>query len=226
MRETDVITRERVLRAAARLFAAQGFARVTVRDICAEAGANVSAVNYHFGDKRALYDEVLDRAAATIHETTELARAAAAGRPADERLRVYIRTFLERALGPLVEDRWIHELMTRELADATPALARFSERAIRPRLEYVASMIGERLRLPADHPVVRRCVLSIQSQLHGTLAPEMVRRLLPDLQDATALGRWADHIADFSLAGLDAAARGLLRCESEAGLTPATSERV
>ena len=97
VRETDVITRERLLRAAARLFAAQGFARVTVRDICAEAGANVSAVNYHFGDKRTLYDEVLDRAAATIHETTELARSAALGRPADERLRVYIRTFLERA---------------------------------------------------------------------------------------------------------------------------------
>ena len=41
----DQETRQRLLDAAARLFAEHGFEKVTVRDICKEAGANVAAVN-------------------------------------------------------------------------------------------------------------------------------------------------------------------------------------
>jgi len=48
----DQDTRERLLGEAARLFAARGFARVTVRDICRAANANVAAINYHFHGKR------------------------------------------------------------------------------------------------------------------------------------------------------------------------------
>ncbi len=56
-------------------------------------------------------------------------------------------------------------------------------------------------------PLVGRCVLSVQAQLHGTMAHEMVRRLLPDLQDDSGLRGWIDHIAEFSLAGIQALAR-------------------
>ena len=52
-------TRQRLLEAAGEIFAEQGFRQTTVRDICARAGANVAAVNYHFGDKEKLYSEVL-----------------------------------------------------------------------------------------------------------------------------------------------------------------------
>jgi AcrR family transcriptional regulator len=55
----EAATRERLLTAAAALFAEHGFRRVTVRDICEEASANVAAVNYHFGDKQGLYREVV-----------------------------------------------------------------------------------------------------------------------------------------------------------------------
>src|SRR6185436_11294059 len=44
-------TRQRLIDAAARLFADQGFENVTVREICKASQANVAAVNYHFGDK-------------------------------------------------------------------------------------------------------------------------------------------------------------------------------
>ena len=46
----DRETRERLLKAAEALFAERGFKRVTVREICLAARANVAAVNYHFGD--------------------------------------------------------------------------------------------------------------------------------------------------------------------------------
>ena len=60
----DADTRERLVTAASELFAENGFRKVTVRDICTAAGANVAAVNYHFGDKLGLYREVLERAIA------------------------------------------------------------------------------------------------------------------------------------------------------------------
>ena len=52
-------TRQRLLEAAGQVFAEQGFRAATVRDICQRAGANIAAVNYHFGDKEALYREVI-----------------------------------------------------------------------------------------------------------------------------------------------------------------------
>lgn len=52
-------TRQRLLAAAAEIFAEHGFAGASVRDICARAEANVAAVNYHFGGKEQLFAEVL-----------------------------------------------------------------------------------------------------------------------------------------------------------------------
>ena len=55
----DPNTKERILEAASRVFCEKGFKATTVRDICAEAEANVAAINYHFGDKLKLYHQVL-----------------------------------------------------------------------------------------------------------------------------------------------------------------------
>jgi AcrR family transcriptional regulator len=54
-------TRERILDAAERLFAARGFAAASVREITTAAGANIAAVNYHFGSKDGLYRETVVR---------------------------------------------------------------------------------------------------------------------------------------------------------------------
>lgn len=52
-------TRDALLEAARRLFARRGYDGASVRAITTKAGANLGAVTYHFGSKRALYDEVL-----------------------------------------------------------------------------------------------------------------------------------------------------------------------
>ncbi|WP_432735336.1 TetR/AcrR family transcriptional regulator [Maridesulfovibrio sp. FT414] len=57
---SDQNTKKRILKAAGKEFFTKGFKAATVRDICAEADANVAAVNYHFGDKRKLYLQVLN----------------------------------------------------------------------------------------------------------------------------------------------------------------------
>ncbi len=64
----NLSTRERLVRAATRLFADSGYRGASVRDICNQAGANPGAVSYHFGGKRQLYRFVLRQAAAVLAE--------------------------------------------------------------------------------------------------------------------------------------------------------------
>ena len=54
-------TRARILDAAERLFMAHGYDGTSMRLITGEAGVNLAAVNYHFGSKEALIQEVFRR---------------------------------------------------------------------------------------------------------------------------------------------------------------------
>lgn len=60
-------TKERILAAAEKLFAEDGFARTSLRGITVEAGVNVAAVHYHFGSKEALLEALFTRRAAPIN---------------------------------------------------------------------------------------------------------------------------------------------------------------
>ncbi len=54
-------TRERILDAACRLFAAGGYDGTSTRQVGAAAGANIATIAYHFGDKEGLYHATLGR---------------------------------------------------------------------------------------------------------------------------------------------------------------------
>lgn len=51
--------REQLITAAGEVFAEKGFQGATSREICLRAGANLAAVNYHFGGFEALYRATL-----------------------------------------------------------------------------------------------------------------------------------------------------------------------
>ncbi len=52
-------TREKILKSAWELFAKDGFETVSVRDITQHAGVNLASVNYHFGSKDGLIQEIV-----------------------------------------------------------------------------------------------------------------------------------------------------------------------
>lgn len=57
----DDSTKERIVKAALKQFAIDGFQKTTTRSIAAEAGVNLSAISFHFDNKEKLYLTVLQR---------------------------------------------------------------------------------------------------------------------------------------------------------------------
>jgi TetR/AcrR family transcriptional regulator, regulator of cefoperazone and chloramphenicol sensitivity len=68
MTRPSEVTRERIMKAAERLFAEHGYDGTSIRAIVAKARVNQAAINYHFAGKDGLYREVLHMA---FHALTE-----------------------------------------------------------------------------------------------------------------------------------------------------------
>jgi AcrR family transcriptional regulator len=202
----DRATRERLLRIAARLFADRGFKPVTVREICRAARANVAAVNYHFGDKLGLYREVLQLAVERLHSVTIEAKQAGEGRTAEEKLRQFIHIHLHRILDE--RSGWIHNLVNREIVDPTAALDTLVDQGMRPRIEYLLSIVAELAGLPQTDARVQRSVASTIGQVVSYRPNPVIARLgFKTRFQPAEIDEVADHIADFSVAGIRAATR-------------------
>jgi AcrR family transcriptional regulator len=197
-------TRQRLIESATRLFAERGFAKVTVREICRAAGANVAAVNYHFGGKTGLYQEIVRSAIRTMHETTQEIQTLGEGRPPDEQLRIFVRVFLTRVVQ--ARDGWIHRFMAHELNDPTPALDMVIKQVIKPRMAYLGSVIAALIGCRPADPRVAHAVMSVQAQCLVLLNDKIASRFHPFQVTPKRLEQVADHITTFSLAGIKAMA--------------------
>jgi AcrR family transcriptional regulator len=196
-------TSERLLEAAGTIFAERGFRAATVREICEKAGANVAAVNYHFGDKEALYAAVLKRS----HRAAEVKHPSDPGlgprAPAEIRLEAFIEAFLRRIFDPS-ERAWLSRLTFRELLDPTAALDSLVEEEFRPRARLLGSIVRELVGKGATEDEVRMASVSIVAQcLFLQFGRPVIARLFPEIDyRPEQLQRLADHIAAFSLRAL------------------------
>jgi AcrR family transcriptional regulator len=96
-------TATRLLDAAERIFAEQGIEAASVRAITHAAGANIAAVNYHFGSKQDLVQALLERRVTEMHDARRplLDRALDATRvSARDIAAVWVRPLAELALDP------------------------------------------------------------------------------------------------------------------------------
>jgi TetR/AcrR family transcriptional regulator, regulator of cefoperazone and chloramphenicol sensitivity len=193
-------TREKLLEAAEQVFAERGFYAATVREICRRAGANVAAVNYHFGDKLNLYTEVLLRFAHTLDVESALGDPSASP---EDLLRAIIRMRLQRVFASERPDLPFR-LIAQEWMRPTPAIDRVIGEAFRPLYDRFRDIVGAILGLPRDDETTRLCVHSIIGQaIHYVQGRPLLARLWPDLKmTPDQVDRIADHIADFSLAYL------------------------
>jgi AcrR family transcriptional regulator len=207
---SEQYTRERLLQEATRLFADQGFKKVTVREICRAAEANVAAINYHFGDKLGLYRAVVQQAIDASVQSNVQARGAGEGCPPEEKLRRFLAIFLSQLIKP--EFAVYHRLVQRELQDPTPMLDAFATQGIKPRLEYLAGVVAEMMGADPSDERVMQCVGSINAQAVIYMPNPIATRLGYEFKGRREdIERAAAHIATFSIAGVRAVAHGAAR---------------
>ncbi len=202
MTRPSEMTRERIFKAAERLFADRGYEETSVRAIVAKARVNQAAINYHFAGKDGLYREVLRAAfrALTEHqlshaqETKTMPREKALGefvrhqlRPllARDELSRYIRIFNWEAVRPTAVYR---KLMTEEAAPfmglAVDLVRRFMPGA------------DQRTLMMAAVWLIGQCIIFVRNR--EQLANPPVGLVLDD----AAVERVAELVTAWALAGL------------------------
>jgi AcrR family transcriptional regulator len=106
-----VDTKQKILDAAERLIAGQGYAATSLRQIIGEAGVNLAAVHYHFGSKEELLGAVIMRKVGPVNEkrlaTLERYEAESGGAPAS------VEKVLDAFLTPMGEAAGNHPQFVR-----------------------------------------------------------------------------------------------------------------
>ena len=139
---------------AERLFALNGFQKVSVRDITAAAGVNLASLNYHFGAKDALLYEIFRRRTAELNrERARLLHAANdrhAGRPP-------VREILHALFAPPVrwtapdhERRIAMQFIIRARSEGTEAMREALQRDVSHLERFAAALIAARPDLAAE----------------------------------------------------------------------------
>ncbi len=96
-------TADKILHAASRLFAEKGFANVSVRDLCREAGTTAPVIYYYFGSKKGLFDAVARKGISMSDFIAKLARASEIDDPKKglaSFIETYLSSFPEHAFDP------------------------------------------------------------------------------------------------------------------------------
>jgi AcrR family transcriptional regulator len=97
----EISSRERIKRAARRLFAVKGVDAVAVRDILAEVGQkNASALNYYFGSKEGLIETLIGDALTIAHERWDAALDALEATGGPHSIREVVELLVLRGLTP------------------------------------------------------------------------------------------------------------------------------
>lgn len=103
-------TRDSILDAAEKLFAEQGVSRTTLQHIASEAGVTRGAIYWHFLDKGALLQAMMERAKMPLEEAMLLLDANEGGDPVQD-LREYVMTVL-RVTASDPKARRVFEIVT------------------------------------------------------------------------------------------------------------------
>lgn len=173
-------TRQRLLEAAAIVFADRGFRHATIREICSHAGTNIAAVNYHFGDKRHLYEEVIATGMRVLKEEIMIETRQNRLAPPRDRLELFMHSLLRHVQAGHRSSTYI-KLMTRGMVEQTDALDIAVAEVIRPLCKELESIARELWGAVATERQVRLFCASVVGQgISYFCGRSLLVRLYPD----------------------------------------------
>ena len=149
MTRPSEVTRERIMKAAERLFAERGYDGTSIRAIVARAHVNQAAINYHFEGKDGLYREVLRTAFRGLTEDQLVHAGEASTMSREEALAAFIRRQLRPLLARDEASRHMR-IFNWETVRPTPVFRRLISEEAAPFMS-VATDLVRRFMPEADH---------------------------------------------------------------------------
>jgi AcrR family transcriptional regulator len=201
--------KDRLLDAAEELFCEHGFEGASVRDIASSSGCNIASVNYYFGGKEKLYEEVWrrhlipmrDARIASINEVISQTKA----RPdLEDLLNSFAYTFVGSIVGAVGALR-LGKLMAREYIDSHLPTNMFIDEFIMPTITAMHSALKKTCP-DLDESKILMVIFSLLGQLVHLVHVKTVFEHssshwnLPGFDSDEVI----EHIVKFSAAGIRA----------------------
>jgi AcrR family transcriptional regulator len=172
-------SRARLLSAALRLFAENGFAKTSIRQIAEAAGANTALISYYFGDKKGLYN-------AAYAEPLGGPMQVDAG-PDGDSLDIFLEQFLTAFMRPLDMGDQVELCMRlhfREMLDPTGLWQQELEEEIKPMHAMLARLLCRAVGAASPDEDVHRLALAISAlPLQYYANRELIQQMAPQLLD-------------------------------------------
>ncbi len=206
MSQKNLSTRERLLQTAILEFAEKGPDDANLREICARADVNLNAVRYHFGGKDALYIAAVEVAHRTVVGEMHNEESQEPGGVAspEERLKKIIAGMLAMSMSDVKNSTPEEKLMFREMVSPTEATSKIARSHVKPRIDFLKSVIAELL--PDDTPEVETymMVTSVIGQcMHFKFGRQMDRLVIPKTEYRKfTIPRLTEHILRVTLAAI------------------------
>lgn len=201
-KDDKIENRDRLLAAGLKIFAEKGFSGATVREICDEAGSNIAAINYYFGDKVGFYQAVREYARQAYVQTMQRCWAMAETDPW-QALRTHIETLLEQTYDSTMSQ--VNWFRMRELIDSSSGLEnvfpplKVQEDKLRQYEERITRLLSAILGSAANPTTIALVIytyyslclfLPIQTHVEKRILKGQGRFNISDAQDRS-------HLADF-----------------------------
>ena len=202
-RSDGVQSRERLLLAAMRLFAEQGYTKTSTREIALAAGTNIASISYYFGDKAGLYRAAFTEPSPQPHEDI------AAFTNPDSSLRDSLHAFYSKMLGPLKQGdvaRLCMRLWYREMLEPTGVWHAKVDNGIRPAHAALMQLLGRHMGVAnVDDDLSRLAFSVVGLSIQLMITRDVIDAISPQLLETdAAIDTWLARLVDYAIAMIDA----------------------
>jgi len=193
-------SREQILEAAQRLFAAQGFSATTIKQIGRAARVNTALLYYYFDDKERLYRAVLQRLMSGLVSRTLVPLESDA--PPAVRMRGFIQAQVHTFMAnPELPRLFMREMLDHGVAHAVDQIQHLAATSFKGLCDTIRE--GQRQgTFRTDIQPEFAAISSVAQVVYFFLARPAVRVLLGKEISTATVEAFARHVADFTLAAL------------------------
>ncbi|MEZ5705736.1 MAG: CerR family C-terminal domain-containing protein [Burkholderiaceae bacterium] len=168
------------------------------------AQVDLASINYHFGNRNGLYQAVLTEAHHRLIDLADLRQLAEGELPPTSKLKVLIEQLVRLATSE--PQSWHLRVLAREVLAPTSHLQVLFQNEALPKMVLVKRLLSEITAMPADDPVLTRCLLSVAAPclmllVGGRTFPGPMQEIFQMSPEAIA-----SHLYHFALGGLQAIA--------------------